>query len=118
MHVHSEDLEKLFFKRLIQLRNEKGVSARDMSLSLGQNENYINNIENRKNFPSLKGLFYICEYLDVHPKDFFNDEIENPELVSRFLKQIEKLNKNEIEHLMLIVNDILERTSIKTDIKN
>lgn len=116
--MHSEDLEKLFFKRLLQLRNEKGVSARDMSLSLGQNENYINNIENRKNFPSLKGLFYICEYLDVHPKDFFNDEIESPELTAKFLKQIENLNKNEIEHLMLIVNDLLERAARKTDIKD
>ena len=29
-------------ERIAQLRTEKGVSARDMSLSLGQSESYIN----------------------------------------------------------------------------
>ena len=36
----------LFYKRLTQLRNKQGISARDMSLSLGQSESYIN--KNRK----------------------------------------------------------------------
>ncbi len=31
-----------FARRLSQLRIEKGVSARDMSLSLGQSASYIN----------------------------------------------------------------------------
>ena len=35
-----------FAKRLADLRTAKGVSARDMSLSLGQSQSYINNIEN------------------------------------------------------------------------
>ena len=30
-------------ERLAKLRTQKGVSARDMSLSLGQANNYINN---------------------------------------------------------------------------
>ena len=34
-----------FALRLAQLRQAKGVSARDMSLSLGQSAGYINNIE-------------------------------------------------------------------------
>lgn len=38
--------EEDFAKRLSALRQEKGASARDMSLSLGQNAGYINNIEN------------------------------------------------------------------------
>lgn len=45
--------EEDFAKRLSALRQEKGVSARDMSLSLGQNAGYINNIENGHNFPSI-----------------------------------------------------------------
>lgn len=40
--------EDFFCKRLTELRLEKGVSARDMSLSLGQSESYINHIENKK----------------------------------------------------------------------
>jgi len=37
--------EKDFSLRLARLREKKGVSARDMSLSIGQNPGYINNIE-------------------------------------------------------------------------
>ena len=40
--------EKEFSKRLCELRLEKGVSAREMSLSLGQSASYINRIENGK----------------------------------------------------------------------
>ena len=39
--------EDLIAKRVSQLRMQKGVSARDMSLSLGQSESYINKIENK-----------------------------------------------------------------------
>lgn len=63
--------EKEFSLRLAQLRSEKGVSARDMSLSIGQNASYINNIENGKALPSMTGFFYICEYLNITPGEFF-----------------------------------------------
>ena len=39
-----------FIKRLVQLRYNKGVSAREMSLTMGQGENYINSIENNDSF--------------------------------------------------------------------
>lgn len=45
--------EDLFYQRLIKLRTEKGVSARDMSLSIGQSPGYINSLENRNGFPSM-----------------------------------------------------------------
>ena len=41
--------EDFFCERLSQLRREKEVSARDMSLSLGQNVNYINTINLKNN---------------------------------------------------------------------
>ena len=44
-------------ERLAQLRSQKGVSARDMSLSLGQANNYINNIENKKSLPAMQSFF-------------------------------------------------------------
>ena len=53
--------ENEFQTRLAQLREKKGVSARDMSLSIGQNPGYINNIETGKALPSMSGFFYICE---------------------------------------------------------
>lgn len=64
--------EKDFSLRLAQLREKKGVSARDMSLSMGQNPGYINNIESGKSMPSLTGIFYICDYLGITPSEFFD----------------------------------------------
>lgn len=66
--MYSEDYEKYFYERLSKLRSQKNVSARDMSLSIGQSENYINSIENKRMLPSMMGFFYICEYFGIHPK--------------------------------------------------
>ena len=49
-------------ERLAKLRTQKGVSARDMSLSLGQANNYINNIENKK---SLAQVILLLNFLIV-----------------------------------------------------
>ena len=57
--------EKDFALRLVQLREKKNVSAREMSLAIGQNPGYINNIESGKSLPSLPGVFYICDYLGI-----------------------------------------------------
>lgn len=103
------DLENLFYRRLSQLRGKKGVSARDMSLSLGQSENYINSIENRKNFPSMSGFFYICEYLDIHPKDFFNEEIEDPAMAGEIMEKIQRLDSERLKHIMAVIDDLLEK---------
>ena len=40
------DYIEWFHNRVAELRIQKGVSARDTSLSLGQSESYINKIEN------------------------------------------------------------------------
>ena len=50
--------KEAFIKRLTELRMSQGVSARDMSLSLGQSPGYINNIENGVNLPSMSMFFY------------------------------------------------------------
>ena len=61
-----------FSLRLARLREKKGVSARDMSLSMGQNPGYIHNIESGNSKPSMTGFFYICEYLNITPSEFFD----------------------------------------------
>ena len=70
--------EELFYKRLTELRMAKNASARDMSLSIGLSGNYINNIENKHSFPSMQVFFYICDYFDISPKEFFDFENTNP----------------------------------------
>lgn len=70
--------EKDFSLRLSKLREKKGVSARDMILSIAQNPGYINNIETGKSMLSLAGNFYICGCLGITPAEFFGVDSGNP----------------------------------------
>ena len=74
--VFDIDYIGLFGTRIAALREQKGVSAREMSLALGQSESYINKIENKRTFPSMSGFIYICEYLEVTPAEFFDFSIK------------------------------------------
>lgn len=80
--------EKDFSLRLAQLREKKGISARDMSLSMGQNPGYFNNIELGKSMPSLSGFLYICDYLNITPHDFFDMDSHNPSKVNEILTDL------------------------------
>lgn len=92
--------EKEFSLRLARLREEKGVSARDMSLSIGQNPGYINNIESGKSMPSLAGIFYICEYLGITPKDFFDTESTNPTKAHELYSAAKRLSSDQLDNLI------------------
>lgn len=95
-----------FSKRLTQLRQEKGVTARDMSLSLGQSESYINKIENNYSLPSMNGFFYICDYFGITPKDFFDYGEEKTILVNTLLKTSEKLTTEQTEALIKFIESL------------
>ena len=100
--------EKDFALRLAQLREKKGVSARDMSLSVGQNPGYINNIESGKSAPSLAGIFYICDYLGLTPKDLFDMDVENPTRLNAVIQNLKRLNDQQLALVESLVKNILK----------
>ena len=91
------------------MREKKGVSARDMSLSIGQNPGYINNIESGKSKPSLEGIFYICEYLGVMPSEFFDMESSNPSKLDAIIADMKKLNDKQLDTIAALVKDLIRR---------
>ena len=95
-----------FPKRVAELRMQKGVSARDMSLSLGQSESYINKIENKRTLPSMTGFLYICEFFGITPQDFFNFDTSAPQKVNEITKEAEKLTPTQADHILQIIRDI------------
>jgi transcriptional regulator with XRE-family HTH domain len=101
--------EEFTQNRVAQLRTQKGKTARDMSLTLGQNDAYINKIENKKSLPSLPGLFYICEYLGVTPHEFFDDENPNPEIIKAIVKDMKMLDDNALAHLAGVVKEMVKK---------
>ena len=98
--------EESFRKRLIGLRMEKDVSARDMSLSMGQSEGYINKIESGHSLPSLTGFFYICDYFRISPKEFFDDGLCYPPLLTDLMNHLKALNHKQLENILSIVKDM------------
>ncbi len=95
--------EKDFALRLSQLREKKGVSAREMSLAIGQNAGYINNIESGKSLPSLTGIFYICEYLQIPEREFFDLQSVNPSKLDELIKDLKKLDDAQLDAIAKLV---------------
>ena len=93
-------------ERIAQLRLQKNVSARDMSLSLGQAANYINSIENRKALPSMQSFFYICEYLGVTPQEFFDEGNACPVRLREMLDEAKRLDDNALGHLLALMREL------------
>lgn len=98
--------EDLFYDRLIKLRTEKGVSAREMSLAIGQSSGYINGLENKNGFPSMQGFFYICEYLGVTPSEFFDDGNGHPLEYHELLKDLDALNEENRRNVLAIIKGL------------
>ena len=97
--------EENFAERLSQLREARQVSAREMSLAIGQNCSYINRIENRKAFPSMQCFFYICDYLQITPQEFFDDKSQSPNRLSELTESLKALSPKQLD---LINNIVIE----------
>lgn len=90
--------------RIAQLRKKKGVSARDMSLTLGQSESYINTIENRKALPSMSVFLRICDYFQITPTEFFDEGCPNPEKLNGVITSLNALEDDTLMHFSSIAN--------------
>lgn len=102
------EFEEKFAERLSKLRLAKGVSARDMSLSIGQSAGYINNIENKNNLPSMSAFFYICEYLEISPQDFFDFDNSYPEKLNEIMGYLKQVDDEQLNNLIGIVKGLIK----------
>lgn len=98
--------EEDFRKRLIQLRELKKVSARDMSLSIGQNPSYIHFIETGKSMPSISMFLFICDYFKITPAEFFNTTAKQPEKLRTIMAQLEALDTSTFEHIACVIDKL------------
>ncbi|MGI6176044.1 MAG: helix-turn-helix domain-containing protein [Christensenellales bacterium] len=95
--------DKFLRIRLSQLRLQKNVSEYQMSYDLGHSRSYINNISSGKALPSMNEFFSICEYFNITPAEFFDEGLENPELIKKAVKGLKNLNDDD---MLLILNHI------------
>ena len=92
-------------ERISVLRTKKNVSEYRMSTDLGHSKSYIQSISSGKSMPSMGEFLYICEYLGVTPREFFDDSINDPQLV----QELYELTRNMSEANLKILVDLAKR---------
>lgn len=101
--------EETIRQRIVELRLKKNVSQREMSLSLGQNDSYINRIENGLALPSMQVFLYICEYFDITPKEFFDNETADPVQIREIVGNMKKLNEQTLNALGTLTKELADK---------
>lgn len=96
--------EEYIRNRISILRTQKGVSEYKMSLDLGHSKSYIQSISSGKALPSLTEFLYICDYLGVTPKEFFDDSISEPALINELYTLTKDMNNEDLSILIKIAH--------------
>ncbi len=83
-------------KRITELRLKKGVAEHRMSLDLGHSRSYMQGISSGRALPSMTEFLAICDYLEVTPKDFFDEGNANPSLLQATLDKLKGLPESDL----------------------
>ena len=86
--------------RISVLRTKKNVSEYRMSTDLGHSKSYMQSISSGRAMPSLGEFLYICEYLGVTPKEFFDEEINEPQLVQKLYELTRNMSEADLNVLI------------------
>ena len=100
-------MDKSFIQnRYAIIRNANRISARKLSFELGQSSEYINQIENGKNLPSMESFLNFCEYFKLTPAEFFDENTGYPVEQKQILKELNKLTVEEQETILTLIKTI------------
>lgn len=92
--------EQFIRDRISELRIKKGVSEYKMSYDLGHSKSYIQSISSGRALPSMSEFLYICDYFGITPKEFFDSELQFPELLTKLLNSASKLTEDDLTTLI------------------
>lgn len=94
--------------RISQLRISKGVSEYKMSYDLGHSRSYIYNISSGKALPPMSEFFAICNYFGITPGEFFDENNNSPELVSKACEELKSLSESDIRLILKFIERLKE----------
>ncbi len=87
--------------RISHIRTKKGLSARELSLSIGKNPSYINRLEYRKDFePTIGVINDIIEACDSSFEEFFHEDMDAYQADKQLLDLIKKIPEDKKEALI------------------
>lgn len=90
-----DERARFFADRLTTLRLKRGVSEHRMSLDLGHSKNYIQNLTRGRSLPSFTEFLYICDYLQIPPSAFFDEDVHRGKAFSELVDVAIKLPEND-----------------------
>lgn len=88
-------IQKVFIENLRSYRTVKGFSQLAFAEKIGLSQNYLNAVENGKNFPSVEVLQKIADELDLLPYELF---LESPDIKNSNMK-IDEISRQKIVNL-------------------
>jgi len=94
-----ENLKYFISNRFATIRNAHNISARKLSIEMGQSTEYINQIENGRKMPSLEGLFNFCDYFKITISEFFDVTQKYPVQYKEIINELNKLDSEELSHI-------------------
>lgn len=99
-----ESFKNFISNRFAVIRNAHNISARKLSIEMGQSSEYINQIENGRKMPSLEGLFNFCDFFNISIGEFFDATQVYPVEYKELISKLNKLNKDELSHIMKTID--------------
>lgn len=108
--------ENFIRERISELRMQKNISEYKMSLDLGHSKGYIQGISSGRALPSMSEFLYICDYLSITPKDFFDvDTIETVKLRQLYISAKE-LSADDLDALIYMANHLNHKNKAEKNI--
>ena len=95
--------------RISELRTKKGVSEYKMSLDLGHSKSYIQSISSGRALPSFSEFLFICDYLGVTPKEFFDANTKEPQLVCKLTELAKNLTTDDLAALITMAERLADK---------
>lgn len=101
--------DKLFGKRIKELREKKGLTQEKLSELVEIDPRSLSRIETGNNFTTIEKLKKIAKTLDVEVKDLFAFDCQKSKelLINDIVNLLNSSDKNRVETIYRIVIDIL-----------
>ena len=90
-------------RRIYELRENQGISARQMAFDLGLSNSYITQVESNTKTPSLDVFFDICDYFHIDPATLFMGFDLKPK-VRKMIPVLDKLDDDQLDAIQVIIN--------------
>lgn len=98
-------------ERITELRMKKDVSEHRMSLELGHARSYIHSIVSGRVLPSMAEFLAICDYLEITPKNFFDEDLKASTEFTRLEKSARQLSERDLTFVMNLAERLVETDS-------